>query len=281
MEEVISVCISSYNTLSTRKEGLDACLEGLKNSIRFFDKLHPEVKVIISWVDDASIDETYHYVDSYFQVTEINTSMLRVKLNSHQGYCRNLASKLIDSDYIMFCDSDDVFKENHIAEAYELIQGKDSAGRLLGMVSTQAEFDKSLGVYPDWKPRISGTIPITKIIRRDIWEFIEGFPTEEVYRKTGCEDQDAFQLIQYFFTVGYGKTPTVKYKCYPGSFFETQLEKFRQHPNYMTPCKREQEVANLNRIRRIFLDQKLEYLKHKLMNTDWYSKLEKYVTNYT
>jgi len=279
--ETICIAIASYNTLSTREEGLDSCLEGLNRSIYYFNKLHPDVRVVVSWVDDASTDNTIEYVKDSFINSDIRRRFLRLEKNSHQGYCRNLATKIVDSDYIMFCDSDDVFLEDHIKLCYDLIKTKDSAGRHLAMASTGAYFDPKLRVYPDWKPRISATIPITKIIRRDVWEFLEGFPVNDIYKQTGCEDQDFFQLVQHFFYVGFSRKETVEYKCYPGSFFETQLEKFSKHPNYMTPCKREQETANLHRIRRMYQEQRIEFFKHKLMNTDWYTKLEHVITNYT
>lgn len=279
-QETICIAIASYNTLSTRKEGLDACLKGLKNSIKYFNELHPDVKVVVSWVDDSSTDGTISHVHYELQGF-VSIESLKLKRNSHQGYCRNLATKLMDSDYIMFCDSDDVFLEDHIKLCYDLIKTKDSAGRHLAMASTGAYFDPELRIYPDWKPRISATIPITKIIRRDVWEFLEGFPVNDIYKQTGCEDQDFFQLVQHFFHVGFARKETVEYKCYSGSFFETQLEKFSKHPNYMTPCKREQETANLHRIRRMYQEQRIEFFKHKLMNTDWYTKLEHVITNYT
>lgn len=280
-EEVISICIASYNTLSTRKEGLDACLDGLDKSIRYFKKLHPDVSVIISWVDDASTDETYPYVDFILRCKDLEFKLLKLKSNSHQGYCRNLATKVVDSDYIMFLDSDDVFLENHIKVCYDIIKGSDSAGRLIALASTNIHLDPELRVHPDWFTRIAGTIPITKIIRREIWEFMEGFPVNDIYKTTGCEDQDFIQLAQHFFTFIMCSAKTVEYKSYPGSFFERQLPKFRKHPNLMTSSDEDSKLRDLHKIRTEFANNRLEYLKAKLVYTDWYQKLEKYSTSYT
>jgi len=280
-KETICIAVSSYNTLSTRKEGLDDCIGGLRSSIELFNRHYPDVKVIISWIDDASTDGTLDYVEETFTNSNLQRKLLRLEKNSHQGYCRNLATKLVDSDYIMFCDSDDKFKENHIAVCYDIMKTQTPTDRYFAMISTQAYLDPELRVYPDWKSRISGTIPITKIIRRDVWEFLEGFPVNDIYKKTGCEDQDFFQLVNYFFLVGSCPTQTVEYCCYPESFFECQLEKFQKHPNYKTPSKREKIYANLHRIREIYNGYRLEYFRHKLMNTEWYSKLEHVLTKYT
>lgn len=280
MNESISICIASYNTLSTRKEGLDACLEGLKKSISYFQSKTPNIDVVVSWVDDASTDSTWEYVSSYFLKNNIKNVIEVLRVNSHQGYCRNLAAKLVDSDYIMFCDSDDVFLENHIQVCYEVITHKDSAKRHLAWAHTTAYMDPALKIHKEWVPLISQTIPITKILRRDVWEFLEGFPVNDLYKITGCEDQDWMMLANYFFLAVGVTAPTVEYRCYPGSFFETQLDKFQKPLAEAKPCPREEAHKELHRIRRLYIEQRLEYLKHKICNTDWYEKLEKVSTKY-
>jgi len=280
MEEKIVICVASYNTLSTREKGLYDCLDGLKKSISYFYRLHPDVKAVVSWVDDASTDNTLSVVHEELQGF-VELKSLKLNINSHQGYCRNLATKLVDSDYIMFCDSDDVFLENHIKVCYDIIKGTDSANRLLGIGSTNIYLDPSLRVHPDWFQRIAGTIPITKIIRRDIWEFMEGFPVNDIYKLTGCEDQDFIQLAQHFFMIAMCQERTVEYRSYPGSFFERQLPKFRKHPNLMTPSDDGKDLLDLHQIRLDFTKTRLTYLKNKLVYTEWYNKLEKYCTHYT
>jgi hypothetical protein len=181
----------------------------------------------------------------------------------------------------MFCDSDDEFKKEHIKVCYDMIRTTDSAGRKFGLASTLAYIDPILRVHPDWIPRISSTIPITKIVRREVWEFIEGFPVNDIYKKTGCEDEDFMKLVCHFF--GYIQTKseqTVEYKNYPGSFFDRQLSKFRKHPNFMEPDKDDKEKTELHRIRLQTISEKLNYLKNKLVFTEWYNRLEGIVTLY-
>lgn len=282
MEEVISISVPSHNTLSTRREGLDDCLKGLKNSINYFNKLHPEVKVIICLVDDASTDNTYEYIKDYLINNSLDYKSIKLEINSHQGYCRNLAAKLVKSDYLMWADSDDVFLENHIKVCYDIVQTKDSAGRYFALGSTLAKFDPDLRIHPDWFERISSTIPITKIIRREVWEFLEGFPNNDIYKVTGCEDEDFMKLANHFFGYLVAKSAkTVEYRCYPGSFFERQLTKFRKHPNFMEPDTDDYDKAEHHRIRQIHVNQKLEYLKNKLVFDGWYNKLEHIATLYT
>jgi glycosyltransferase involved in cell wall biosynthesis len=280
-EECISICIASYNTLSTRKEGLEACLKGLKKSIRFFNNLHQDVRVVVCWVDDASTDNTLEYVKYFLNKNKISYQYQRLKVNSHQGYCRNLATKLVASDYIMFCDSDDVYLEEHIKVCYDMINTQDSAGRKFGIASTLAYLSPELRIHPDWIPRISSTIPITKIVRREVWDFIEGFPNSDIYKKTGCEDEDFMKLANYFFGFLITKeAQTVEYCNYPGSFFDRQLPKFRKHPNLAEPDDDDKAKMELHRIRSLNIDHKLEYLKEKLVFTEWYNKLESLVTLY-
>lgn len=276
----LAVIVASYNTLSTREEGLYSCLDSIRDSYNQFKMNFPDKEVIVSWVDDASTDNTPDIVGKYFDDVNIPFKLTRLKVNSHQAYARNLAAKVIKSDVLTFCDSDDAFLPNHLTTCYELISTCDSEGHKLGAGSTICKIDPKWGVHPDWIGRISGTIPITKVIRSEVFEFMEGFPVNDIYKITGCEDQAFIQILSKFFTVLVAGVETVEYKNYPGSFFDKQLPKFRQHPDNMVASQDDMEKGYLHDIRLKFEANLFDYLKRKLVGTDWSRRLEKYVVTY-
>lgn len=273
----LAVCIASHNTLTSRKEGLDNCLESLRKSVTHFQEKHPEVAVSVSWVDDASTDQTWEYVQEHLNLPLIGT---KLKCCSHQGYARNLAAKLTNATYLTFCDSDDRFLKEHLAQCFESISCENSEYKKYGIAYTQARIDPALGIHPDWKQRISYTIPITKIIHRTAWEFVEGFPVHEIYKSTGAEDQDLMMLLGSIFKILRIDTETVEYCCYPNSFFERQLPKFRQDPASATLTADEQAKLELHRAREVYIQAKLELLKAKLIHGKWHEKLEDFAVNY-
>lgn len=276
----IVVVVTSYNTLSTRESGLIKCLNGIRLAYSRFKEKYPDKSVCISWIDDASTDLTVAYVDKYFSelALEIPYVMTRLGSNSHQGYCRNLGAKVVDSDFIMFCDSDDAYLDNHIINCYEAIQTKDSADRYVAMATANILTNRKLGIHPHWKPRIASTIPITKIIHRLAFDFIEGFPCHEIHKVIGCEDQDFVNIVNYFFNIIQIQEPSVEYCNYPGSFFDRQLPKFRVHPKKAPDNK---EHYDLHKVRELLLQERFNYLKYKLTLTpEWYTKLRSLSVKY-
>lgn len=276
----IAVVVTSHNTLSTREIGLIKCLNGIKSSHDRFIEEYPDKSIVISWVDDASTDSTVAYITKFFEelAPYITFIVTRLDTNSHQGYCRNLGAKVVNSHYIMFCDSDDRFLDNHILNSYEAIQVKDSAGRSIAAANTNIVIDRKLGVHPHWKPRIAATIPITKIIDRRAFEFIEGFPIHAIHKEVGCEDQDFIHLLNYFFHVIQIQEPSVEYCNYPDSFFDKQLPKFRVHPN---KAPQQIEHRDLHEVRNLLLQEKLNYLKYKLtLTSNWYTILRDLCVKY-
>lgn len=278
--ETIAICTSSFNTLTSRFQGLEKCLHGLRDSYNHFKMIYPDVEVIFSWTDDSSTDYTADHVEEFFIENNLPYKMTRLKVNSHQAFGRNLAAKIVESDYIMIADSDDVFRPEHIQACYEAIQSTDCIGRKLGYISTLAHFDESLKIHADWIPRISQSIPITKMFRREVWEFLEGFPCNDIYKTTGCEDQALSQSAMYFFPPVLVNIASVEYCNYPGSFFDRQLAKFQEHPDKMKPDEHDQKHTYLHFIRTKFEAERLEYLKAKLCGTHWYETLKQYSVNY-
>lgn len=270
-DESILIVVPSYNNLTLKgKDSLDRCIKSIQDSISMFRKFNPAIPVKLSWVDDASTDNTYEYLQKSLSKLKVEYKLERLGVNSHQAYCRNHGSRAFPSKYIMFCDSDDEWFPNHIAQCYEAITSKDSHQRDIMLVSTQAFTAQDLQVHPDWAPRISGTIPFTKIVRRELFEFVEGFPTNDVFKLVGCEDQAFMSIVDRFFHLLYVNYPTVRYHNYPGSFFDRQLTKFRLHPYFQatTITDKDRENGKFHQLISQLVTEKIEYLKAKLVYTD-------------
>lgn len=228
-------------------------------------------------MDDGSTDDTLDYVKDNLRSPLVS---VKLKQSSQQGYARNLASKLFQSDYILFCDSDDQFLPHHILTAYQAISTSDENGKFPAIASTTARMDANLGIHSSWVPRISHTIPITKIVSRSAWEFIEGFPVHDLYKRTPVEDQDIMALFSAFFNVKTVNDETVEYRCYPGSSFEKQLPNFKRHPDQAEMSQEDRENLPVHKARQQFLQAKLELLKAKLIHDNWAERLDQFSTNF-
>jgi hypothetical protein len=117
--------------------------------------------------------------------------------------------------------------ESHLVVGMRALESlRDSVGRSPAAISVQAEFSEP--IHEEWANAVGAVIPITKAIRREAWDFVEGFPTPDVYRATTCEDQFLSIALRRYFAVPHLPEATVRYWNYPGSSFDKQLTKFRR-----------------------------------------------------
>jgi len=282
-DESIIIVVPSYNNLTIKgEESLERCICSIEGAIEGMTKFFPHVKIYLSWVDDASTDATPLFLEKRLAKLTIPYKLETLKVNSHQGYCRNHGVKAFSTKYIMFCDSDDEWFPNHIVQSYEAITSKDSHGRDIMMVSTQVFTAPDLQVHPEWAPRISSTIPFNKTMRRELFDFVEGFPVNDIYRKIGCEDQSFMQIVDRFFHVLYVGNNTVRYHNYKGSFFDKQLPKFRLHPYFMGVAQEPgaAEKVDLYKAMNKSVNEKIEYLKEKLTYLDLNESFEGFCTKF-
>ena len=280
--EVISVCIPSHNTLSKGDEVLERTINSISNAIKFFYSHNNEVKVIISWVDDASTDGT---VDEVRRLRNLQDSRIKdnffitpINVNRGQAYCRNLAAGLYNSDYICLFDSDDEMYENHLSVCHALMDAKDSSGKKFAIGSTSIDTSEK-DIHPYWLEAMSNSVPNTKIIRRDVWEFVEGMPTDFIYRKIGEEDVAFVRIVYRFFEFILYSKSTSKYWNYPGSNFDMQIEKFRTDPAKYVE-KYTKVAKDLLPIRDQILTRKIEYLEQKFIIYNLYDKFDNLMTKF-
>jgi glycosyltransferase involved in cell wall biosynthesis len=271
----ILVSLISHNELSKRGEAvLRRALDSLTRAMDHVARHRPGLDVYVGCCDDASSDATPDHIDTYFKGKSW-FKLVRNRTNHYIGFTRNVAASQFDTDAICMLDADDEYRETHLLVAAEIMDDvRDNLGRKLLAASTTAEL--STEVHPDWLPRISATVPITKVIRRIAWDFVEGMPMEAIYRTTGCDDQFLVQKLGAFFNVPLFQNVTAKYWNYPGSFFDRQLYRFRR-PAAEHNLAQELPVdqVNLHALReqqeRAFLD----YLRAKRIVGGW-QRLEEY-----
>jgi glycosyltransferase involved in cell wall biosynthesis len=65
-------------------------------------------------VDGNSNDETQRILQNYIQHPNIN--VIRLKKNKRAGFCRNLAIRSSNSDYVAFIDSDDIWDREKLSK---------------------------------------------------------------------------------------------------------------------------------------------------------------------
>jgi hypothetical protein len=108
---------------------------------------------------------------------------------------------------------------------------------------------------------MSNTNPITKIIRREVWEFLEGMPTDFLYKKIGGEDCAFINIFSAFFRAYIVNNITTKYWEYPGSCLSGQSEKFKNDPadsdKFPTMPQEKEELRNF------LISKKIQYLQRK------------------
>ena len=264
--ETISLCIASCNTLSRGKEVLERAISSISDSIKYLYSQKNDVKVIISWVDDASTDGTLNEVIRLSNLQEDpikdNFFINSIQVNKGQAYCRNLAVNLYNSNYICLFDSDDEMYKDHLHVCLNMMSLEDKNGKKYALASTSLETSEN-DIHPDWISRMSNTAPITKIIRKEVWDFLEGMPESFIFKKIGQEDAVFLLIFQKFFTNIMTSRVTTKYWNYPGSNLDKQLKKFQTDPNnYVEDFSICPE--NMAILRDQFVKQKVEYLEQKL-----------------
>ena len=232
----IAVCIPIHNELSRRGElVLRRSLDSLRGSRDYLQVRRPDVTVAVAVCDDASTDETPAFMKDYFK-DWTDFRLVHHTYSQGAGPARNAAAAQFKSDVVCFLDADDQYHDRHLFVGLKASEeGRGADGRPFAAVSTAAALSEA--VHPDWEMRISRTIPITKFVRREAWEFVEGMPSLAVYRILTCEDQFLIRKLGQFFELQFIPERTTTYWNYPGSALARQLPKFRRPPREYVPSR--------------------------------------------
>jgi len=275
----ISICTTSFNLIQGRgEEVVKRSIDSINKAIEFYEKAFPD-KVFVSIVDDGSTDDTVKFLKDYTK-DDKHYIINELAYNRYIGFARNLAASAVKSELLCLFDLDDTMDEDHLVVCRQIIESVDGEGRKVAIGHTQVKVEGA-EVHADWLPRLAYTIPITKIIRREAWEFVEGVMDLDIHRKTGCDDQWLMQKLNFFFMPVASNKATVTYYNYPGSFFDRQLPKFKKPPGEYNPSTDDpKDLVDFHNARLMMEQTELEYLKRKLAITDWAKRLKHLVTNF-
>ncbi len=278
MDDLV-VCMASHDELKRRGEAaLKRSMDSLSTSMAMLAKTVPGVDVYVACCDDASTDGTPDYLEKYFH-GKAWFRLVRNGVNRYEGFSRNVAASLFPASLLCFLDPDDEYKPDHLAVCYRGMSKTVSAtGKKFAMACTGVDF--SVPVHAEWAATLATVIPITKAVRREAWEFVEGMPMEQVYRHTTCVDQFFLQKIAVFFHVLRLKVVTAKYWCYPGSALDLQLPRFQRPPSQCQPAEGVTPGdPPYHNLRLKCEDAFIAYLRDKLELTGWRERLSEYSLN--
>ena len=115
MSEIkLSVIVPTYNSSNT----IERLIHSLSNQIfKDFE---------IVFIDDNSIDNTVDLILKALENSNIPSQLIVNETNKGPGYSRNRGLEKANGDYIVFIDSDDIVREDHLSTFYDSIEGHDS-----------------------------------------------------------------------------------------------------------------------------------------------------------
>ena len=115
MSEIkLSVIVPTYNSSNT----IERLIHSLSNQIfKDFE---------IVFIDDNSTDNTVDLILKALENSNIPSQLIVNETNKGPGYSRNRGLEKASGDYIVFIDSDDIVREDHLSTFYENIKGHDS-----------------------------------------------------------------------------------------------------------------------------------------------------------
>jgi glycosyltransferase involved in cell wall biosynthesis len=115
MSEIkLSVIVPTYNSSNT----IERLIHSLSNQI------FKEFELI--FIDDNSSDNTVDVIVNTLENSNITYNLIVNETNKGPGYSRNRGIEKANGDYIVFIDSDDIVREDHLSTFYENIKGHDS-----------------------------------------------------------------------------------------------------------------------------------------------------------
>ncbi len=220
---------------------LAAALASVEASLDYFNEHYPGADKFtyeVVLVDDTANARVWKTLQKLTEGKPFY-KLVRHETNRGQAAARNTGVRACKAKALFFCDDDDLFFRPHLCESIKILNQPLGAnvqplismtGGYPGAVRTRAEF--STPIHPEWKNLVSNLLPITLGVRREAYEFVGGFPEEEVFRQSfyGQEDWAFSQLLQNFFAVVILNQDTVKHIAYPGNAFHFQIPKFQVAP---------------------------------------------------
>lgn len=257
--EKVDILLATYNGARFLKEQLDSILK----------QTHTEFRLIIS--DDKSTDKTRAIIEEYAaKDNRIEYHFQKKNLGVIKNF--EFLLKKVESDYFMFSDQDDIWKENKIELSLAKLKEDDadlvysdlevvdrdlktiykSYWKLKGLENKVKKYNNFEALYLN--NFITGC---TMLSKKKFIDLILPLPTKSKYV---LHDYWVSLIVSQHGVLTYVKEPLIKY---------------RQHKdNKIGSRKRSDEITNFDELRYLFIDVKIEHFTVFVENEDKFTSME-------
>lgn len=257
--EKVDILLATYNGARFLKEQLDSIL----------NQTHTEFRLIIS--DDKSTDKTRAIIEEYAaKDSRIEYHFQKKNLGVIKNF--EFLLKKVESDYFMFSDQDDIWKENKIELSLAKLKEDDadlvysdlevvdrdlktiykSYWKLKGLENKVKKYNNFEALYLN--NFITGC---TMLSKKKFIDLILPLPTKSKYV---LHDYWVSLIVSQHGVLTYVKEPLIKY---------------RQHKdNKIGSRKRSDEITNFDELRYLFIDVKIEHFTVFVENEDKFTSME-------
>ncbi|XFA73254.1 glycosyltransferase family 2 protein [Thermosynechococcaceae cyanobacterium Okahandja] len=233
-----SIVMPAFNVVEQRGEGVfRETLASIAASCRYLERAYPQpLRGELIIVSDGSTDATCA-VASEAWPAEVPLQLVGLPTNGGIAAARNTGVRLAHGEVIFFCDADDLYRPEHLFLALSILNqplpepySTPTAPVYFGAVRTGIYCRDRL--HPYWQKTLEQTLVLNLAVRREVHEFIGGFPEEAVFRqfRFGAEDAAYAHWLHRFCHTAHLEQKTVEYRRFAGSFFDRQLAKFQAAP---------------------------------------------------
>ena len=257
--EKVDILLATYNGARYLKEQLDSIL----------NQTYSDFRLIIS--DDKSTDKTRSIIEEYAK----KDSRIECYFQENNlGVIKNFEflMKKVESDYFMFSDQDDIWKENKIEKSMEVMENDKadlvysdlevvdknlnttfkSYWKLKGLDNKVKKYNNFSALYLN--NFITGC---TMLCKKKFIDMILPLPNRSKYV---LHDYWVALIVSQHGTLSYIKEPLIKY---------------RQHKdNKIGSRKKSDEINNFDELRYLFIDVKIEHFTVFVENENKFTSME-------
>ena len=257
--EKVDILLATYNGARYLKEQLDSIL----------NQTYSDFRLIIS--DDKSTDKTRSIIEEYAK----KDSRIECYFQENNlGVIKNFEflMKKVESDYFMFSDQDDIWKENKIEKSMEVMENDKadlvysdlevvdknlnttfkSYWKLKGLDNKVKKYNNFSALYLN--NFITGC---TMLCKKKFIDMILPLPNRYKYV---LHDYWVALIVSQHGTLSYIKEPLIKY---------------RQHKdNKIGSRKKSDEINNFDELRYLFIDVKIEHFTVFVENENKFTSME-------